>query len=224
MKSWREFALILAVCALVVTWSLRPSNEVDDKEELGGITTPDYHPVDLTKDLGEPKRDIILVNLDPDPELLAWCTVEIEAATGARVAQVISANDIGLGDEAYDETRHQDNAEIIIEKMSDYFSDSEHAALAVTSRDLYTSAKPEWRYCFGTHGSNRTAVISSVRMGGRFQDTLFPSKRAKDRFRKLLLRYVLEMAYDTPRNSDPKSLLYNRVLAPRDLSKMEYRI
>lgn len=224
MKSWKELAVVMAICAVVVAWNLKSTPEKDEETEIGGFTTPEYVPVDLTKELGPAKRDIVLVQMDQSSELTEWCQKEIAAATGAKVVKIFPYDEITAPMESYDDTRSQDDAEIIIDELSSQFKGSDQAVLAVTSKDLYTSAKPEWRYCFGTHGPNHTAVISSVRMGARFQKSLFPTKRAEDRFRKLLLRYVLEMAYEVPRNDDPKSLLYSRVLAPRDLSAMEYRI
>jgi predicted Zn-dependent protease len=224
MKSWKEFLIVLTICAVVVGFNLRSNSESEAESEIGGFNTPEYEPVDLSKGLGPPKRDLVLVQLDEDPELVEWCKKEIAASTGAKVVEVVSLKDFPDGIDSYNEERQQDDAEVILRALSRDNTYADIAVLAVTSKDLYTSGKPEWRYCFGSHGANATAVISSVRMGGRFQEGLFPTKRSKDRFRKLLLRYTLEMVYEVPRNSDPTSLLYNRVLAPRDLTMMEYRI
>ena len=218
MKSWKEFVVVLAVCALVVAYNLRPEAEESSEVE------PAVEVVNVTEGMGEPKRELVLVQWDGDPELVQWCEAEIEAFTNVKIGNVFQRNSIPQADISFNQERRQFDADLLVDEASGVFGSKEGATLAVTRDDLYLSSKPEWRYCFGTHGPKQTAILSSVRMGGRFQEEIFPNAKAKDRFRKMLLRYVLEMTYDLPRNNDPKSLLYNRVLGPRDLDAMEYRV
>ncbi len=216
MKSWKEFLAVLFVCAVVVSLNLQATKSSETK---GPSPAPN-----LTKSLGDPKYDLVLVQLDSDPQLVQWCQEEIEATTGVRVVRILRPTDSGESNPAFNPQRSQYEAEGLIGQLRDFKIEPSETVLAVTSKDLYLSSVPEWRYCFGTHAANRTAIISSVRMGARFQDSLFSNERAKDRFRKLLLRYVLEMAYQTPRNDNPSSLLYKSVLGPRDLDAMDYKI
>jgi len=84
--------------------------------------------------------------------------------------------------------------------------------LEVTGLDIYTSGKPEWRYCFGQRFEGG-GVISSAHMGG-----------APLRLEKMVLRYVLEGAYGCRRVNDSGSLLNAQVLGPGDLDAMEMRL
>jgi predicted Zn-dependent protease len=213
MKSWREFAIVLAVCALMAWWWQPATQEAQPPTEL-------TEPRDITQNLPAPQKELVLVYFQPeDQELVEWSAQQIEAWTGATVAKITRLDDLPA---SYDDGRTQYDADKLSGDLSSLTLQPNQVVLAITSVDTFLSSKPEWRYCFGTRGRNG-AVLSSARMGPRFNGQL-PTVESKERYRKMLLRYVLELVYQVPRNDDPGSLLYRSVLAPRDLTTMEYRI
>jgi predicted Zn-dependent protease len=218
MKSWKEILIVLAVCALVVVGLNKTPESVGPED-----TSAEYEPRLITKDHEPARSSLILVQLDTSPRLAEWCRREIASSTGAEVVEILDLSSEGLLASTKDEGRNQYDADKIIEALAGLPRGADQKILALTEEDLFLSSVPEWRYCYGSHGQN-VAVLSSVRMGGRFQEELFPSPRSQHRCRKMLFRYVLEMCYDLNRNSRPESLLYERVLGPRDLDNMEYEI
>ena len=218
MKSWKEILVVLAVCALVVVGLKKQPQTVGPED-----ASPEYEPRLITKDHEPARFSLILVQLDRSPQLAQWCAREIASSTGAEVVHVLDLSSEGLLAASKDEGRNQYDADKIIEALTRLPRGDDQKVLALTEEDLFLSSVPEWRYCYGSHGQN-AAVLSSVRMGGRFQEELFPSPRSQHRCRKMLFRYVLEMCYDLKRNSRPESLLYERVLGPRDLDAMNYEI
>lgn len=218
MKSWKEILIVLAVCALVVV-GLKTQPQTVGPED----TSPDYEPRQITEKYEPAEYSLVLVQLDQNPQLTEWCRKEISASTGVEVVQTLDLSQEGILTQARDDSRQQSDADLIIEALSKIPREPNTKLLAVTTEDLYLSSVPEWRFCYGSHGQN-VAVLSSVRMGGRFQEELFPTPRAEHRCRKMLFRYVLEMCYGLERNSLPQSLLYQSVLGPRDLDAMNYEI
>ena len=218
MKSWKEILIVLAVCALVVV-SLKSQPQTVGPED----TSPDYEPRQITEKYEPAEYSLVLVQLDQSPQLAEWCRKEVSASTGVQVVQILDLSQEGILAQARDDSRQQSDADQIIEVLSKIPREPNTKLLAVTTEDLYLSSVPEWRFCSGSHGQN-VAVLSSVRMGGRFQEELFPTPRAEHRCRKMLFRYVLEMCYGLERNSRPQSLLYKSVLGPRDLDAMDYEI
>ena len=140
MKSWKEFVVVLAVCALVVAYNLRPEAEESSEVE------PAVEVVNVTEGMGEPKRELVLVQWDGDPELVQWCEAEIEAFTNVKIGNVFQRNSIPQADISFNQERRQFDADLLVDEASGVFGSKEGATLAVTRDDLYLSSKPEWRY------------------------------------------------------------------------------
>ncbi len=120
----------------------------------------------------------------------------------------------------------QFDAFTMIEYMGSLFPDAyrDHNAIliALTPVDLY-DRDSHFRYVFGLKGSpdDPTAVISTSRMypetyGERPDQDLFFA-----RVRKLFSKYVGYMYYGLPLSDDPHSLMFDSILGPGDLDRMQ---
>lgn len=209
MKRIKELVLVLAICAVAGTW-------IDQRSPVkeAGFEFPS-----LVAQLPPTDKSVLLVELDPGHRMGEWARQEIEAVTGVKTRAVR----VEMPAAAWVPERQQFDAELIMEQLSQLERKPNEVVIAVTSRDLFTSAQPAWRYCFGSHGAH-ASVLSSARMG-RLSFGGSPSELVGQvRLRKMLLRYTLEQVFELPRNDDPESLLYNRVMGPADLDRMQLRL
>ena len=193
----KAFLAVLALCALVTTFSLRETPK-------GTLALP------------APKHQVVLVGFGgPEQPDLVPIADFIESHTGQR-PRIGPDVDFSLAQMDYclDRDRHQWDAD----KMVELIDVPEGAvAIAVFNDSLYTSGIPQWRYCFGLKRGHR-AILSPANMAGT--NPLFTASRLN----KMTLRYVLEMAYEMPRKNDRKSLLHDSIMGPSDLDLMEIRI
>lgn len=207
MKKLKELAVVLAVCALVAAW-------FHQRPEEDGVELPT-----LVGQLPATDRSVVIVELDAGHRMGSWARRELEAMMGLKVRQV----SLSMPESALESTRKQYDAEKILAELGQVERGAKEIVIAVTSQDIYTSARPEWRYCFGSHATNGS-VLSSARMGRvRFGGSL-EDAASQARLRKMLLRYALERVYQLPRNDDPTSLLYRSILGPADLDRMKLRL
>ncbi len=125
-----------------------------------------------------------------------------------------------------DPLREQFGAEMLIAHMEGLFPeayrDPNVVLIAITPVDVYWEAS-HFRYTFGVRNSPDfpKAVISTFRMrpetyGEPPNDDLLFS-----RARKLLSKYIGILFYGLSSSSDPRSPLYNSILGPDDLDRME---
>lgn len=104
----------------------------------------------------------------------------------------------------------------------DAYYDPQAVVIGLTPLDLPWAGK-DWRYAFGVRGGldDPKAVISSARMDpqsygrGRDDDLFF------SRVRKLFSKYVGVLYYDLPGSPDPESPMYDNILGPADLDRMQ---
>lgn len=111
---------------------------------------------------------------------------------------------------------------LVADLFREAFEDPNAVLIALTNVDVYIAGK-NWRYAFGSRGdaADPKAVISSARMDPRAyrqdkDDDLFFS-----RVRKLFSKYVGVLYYDLPGSSDPESPMYDNILGPHDLDRMQ---
>ncbi len=121
--------------------------------------------------------------------------------------------------------RGQIDSDTLIAYMGDLFPESYHDPSAVliglTPVDLYIEGR-DWRYAFGSRGrfTNPKAVVSTSRMDPRYTSFSSDDELLFERARKLVSKYIGLLYYGLS-PSDPHSPLYNDILGPRDLDRME---
>lgn len=89
------------------------------------------------------------------------------------------------------------------------------AVIALMNDDLYVSWKPEWKWAFGARSTFEAgggwSVISAHRMKGA------PAAR---RMLVMLGKYIGGIACGFEERSDPSSIMYDKILSPADLDRM----
>lgn len=89
---------------------------------------------------------------------------------------------------------------------------------AVTSKAIYDPAVPDWRFVFGYvayKGTNQFAAVY-----GTLPMRVYQPELEKARLLKMMLRYTGQMWCGLPRNSNPRSVLYQPLLSTADLDRM----
>jgi hypothetical protein len=95
--------------------------------------------------------------------------------------------------------------------------------IGITAQDMYTQARPDWRWAFADRVGARSAVISTYMMApGRvgFPFSVFEQRRPgllEERLRKMVTKTIALQYYGMATNDDPRSVLYGRVLGVADL-------
>ena len=139
----KAFLAVLALCALVTTFSLRETPK-------GTLALP------------APKHQVVLVGFGgPEQPDLVPIADFIESHTGQR-PRIGPDVDFSLAQMDYclDRDRHQWDAD----KMVELIDVPEGAvAIAVFNDSLYTSGIPQWRYCFGLKRGHRGGLKSRRR-------------------------------------------------------------
>jgi len=102
------------------------------------------------------------------------------------------------------------------------FSDPNAVMIGLTPLDLY-DATSHFRYLFGLKGDAAypKAVLSTVRMNPTFYSEPPDQNLYQERVTKLLSKYIGLLYYDLPSSDDPASLMFNNILGPDDLDRMQ---
>jgi predicted Zn-dependent protease len=169
-----------------------------------------------TLKLPEPKFSVVLNPFGGfDPDLLKETANYLEAKTGVRPTTYFIDEYVyeRNNPDCFDKNRGQWDAD----KLVTFATPREGAvAIQLMSQSLYTTSQPKWVYCFGVQTS-RAAVLSSYNMNpANYGEPPNPAL-TQDRLNKMVLRYVLELAYDMDRVSDPRSVLRSDILGPSDI-------
>jgi hypothetical protein len=103
------------------------------------------------------------------------------------------------------------------------YNDRNVVLIGLTSLDIYTPERPEWKWFFGYTG-DRHAVISAFRMepvnwGERMNDDL-----RNKRVRTLMNKYIAMEYYGLPLNDNPRSVLYRLIGSLGTLDGIDERI
>ena len=128
--------------------------------------------------------------------------------------------------DSVDPLREQVDADILMRHVAAAFpnayQDRQAVLIGLTALDLY-NVDSHYRYVFGSKrtAADPKAIVSSFRMDPRFytepqDDTLFFS-----RTRKMFTKYIGLLYYELPTDGDPRSPMYDSILGPRDLDRME---
>jgi hypothetical protein len=114
------------------------------------------------------------------------------------------------------------NAEAIVNDMYQRFRQAQGGRpiflMTVTSQAVYLPNKPEWGFVFGAYVRWGRSQISAVY--GTRPMRVFQPEREKARLTKMMLRYIGEQVCGLPRNSNPRSVMYDPLLSTDDLDRM----
>jgi hypothetical protein len=89
--------------------------------------------------------------------------------------------------------------------------------MTVTSGALYDPDMPSWLFVFGFYeslGPQASTVFGTLPMRAP------PASRERPRLVKMMLRYIGELVCGLPRNSNPRSVLYQSINGTSDLDRM----
>jgi predicted Zn-dependent protease len=87
--------------------------------------------------------------------------------------------------------------------------------IGLTNVDMYI-AKSDWRYAYSFRLQSQYAVVSSARLADEFGNPLVQMGRLQ----RLVTKNIGVLFYDLPLSSNPRSVLYDRILGPDDLDRM----
>jgi len=128
--------------------------------------------------------------------------------------------------ELADPLRQQVDAPTLIEYAGslfpDAYADSQAVLIGITPIDLYDQTS-HFRYVFGVKGAfeHPKAVVSFFRMTPEFYGEAPDQQLFQSRSRKLLSKYVGLLYYGLPPSEDPQSPMFDSILGPDDLDRME---
>jgi hypothetical protein len=166
----------------------------------------------------------------------------IERLTSYLPVPVAVAPPLALPAELRSSSRAQYDGEAIAELASatyaDTINDPGALIIALTAADIYLPSNENWRYAFGVLKSydNRVvmSVVSTARMsyvdfygqlglplGGHLDILVWPGEsKVRSRAYKMVLKYVGLGYFGLPLTADPTSVMYNHILSPDDLDRM----
>lgn len=119
-----------------------------------------------------------------------------------------------------DSTRNQINAESLVAVLQASYAEASNpndVVIGVVGEDIYTPARPDWKFSFGIYGDH-LAVISTWRMEATSGP--FGVIQSSARLRKFVTRYIGFVYYGLPASTDPHSVLFDPVLSLGDLDRM----
>jgi len=105
----------------------------------------------------------------------------------------------------------------------DTYADPDTVMIGLTPVDLYWLGKPNWRYAFGVRGDREEsiALISSARMDPQIYGLPENNELYFTRVRKMVSKYVGFLYFGLPESQDAESPMYDNILGPADLDRME---
>lgn len=123
---------------------------------------------------------------------------------------------IGSPPDAFDYDRYQVVAERLIAELKELpiAADPNAVIIGLTADDMFIEAE-DWNYAYGLRDTDRFAVVSDYQM---YTYSLTSARMA--RLRKMVTKYVGVQFYRLPESSNPRSVLYNKILGPGDLDAM----
>jgi len=122
---------------------------------------------------------------------------------------------------AWDGARGQLIAEAVLQALPDAFpgpaSDPGAVVIAITDRDLYIDARPDWAWAFGLRSDDlRWSVVSTHAMELGEGDPA----RVQTRLRRMVAKNVGLMYFGLEPSDDPRSLVYRSIVSVGDLDAM----
>ena len=153
------------------------------------------------------------------PELVTHLVEYYEGEYGLSI-QVITPAAIpeGLMNEDRGQVDILDLQELMLTRFPGGWDNSYSVVIAITSVDVYISDS-NWRYAFGK--SYPAPIISTVRMDPAAYGYEPDYDRYYSRVRKMVTKYIGLWYYDLEVSDDPDSPMFNNILGPADLDRMD---
>jgi predicted Zn-dependent protease len=152
------------------------------------------------------------------PDLVRHLVDHYEQQYGLRVGVL---KPIAIPEELVNQERYQVDVIELANLMEDtHVQDSGSAfplVIGLTSVDVYFSVA-EWRYAFGAREPE--PVISTARMDPAAYGLKPNDDLLFTRARKLVSKYIGMLYFHLPPSDDPDSALFNSILSPYDLDRM----
>ena len=130
---------------------------------------------------------------------------------------------IPLDASTFDGHRHQLIAEDVIELIKRTYpklaEDPDAVVIGLTESDMYIRAK-NWQYAFSYWVDSRFAVVSNARMNPANLGQPASAELLNTRFRKMVMKNIGILYYEMPPNSNPRSVLYNKIDGVEELDRM----
>jgi len=218
---------LLALAALLwsgCTYSLRPRIECSG-EKLEACLGAQTLLEPLTKESceGREKRVCFVPLGQVSPELVENLVDYYHREYAYLTIQIVRP--LTIPSEMVNADRQQVEASSLSDYMNSQFHyDPDAVLIGLTPVDLYWSDK-NWRYTFGVREAGRWddlfGVVSYARMDPRVYGLRENEDLLYSRVRKLVSKYIGIMYYDLSDSSDPSSPLYNNILSPSDLDRMQ---
>ena len=122
---------------------------------------------------------------------------------------------------AWDDARGQLIAEAVLQSLPNAYpgqaADRGAVVIAITDRDLYIVARPDWVWAFGLRSDDqRWAVVSTYAMELGEPDPA----RVETRLRRMVGKNVGLMYFGLQPSDDPRSLVYRSIVGVGDLDRM----
>lgn len=171
---------------------------------------------------GEGKRICLVPLGQVSPDLVAHLVAHYREEYGLTV-NVLTP--IPVPEAIANRLRGQIDASVLIDYMGntfrDAYQDSQAILIGLTPLDLYHSTS-HFRYVFGVKGTpeDPKAVISTWRMNPETYSEPSDDELLLSRTRKMLTKYLGLLYYELPTSSDPRSPMYDSILSPGDLDRM----
>jgi predicted Zn-dependent protease len=158
---------------------------------------------------------VVFVPVEGFPtSLLADVARHTQSRLGVRV-EVAPA--IPLSPAAFDGARKQYLADRLIASLPVRRAGS--VVIALTTADLYTRLH-DWKYTFAVRDSTSRAIVSIARMDDRFYGLSANRALLLSRVEKMVTKQVAILGRHMSLRSDPRSVLFDRILSLSDLDYM----
>jgi predicted Zn-dependent protease len=123
----------------------------------------------------------------------------------------------------YDSGRHQLIAEELVAQIKRGYprqaQDQNAILIGITDGDMYIRAM-DWRFGFNYRSDDRFAVVSCARMNPINLGQPADDELLRSRVRKMLTKNIGILYFKKEASTNPKSVLYNKVLGLEDLDYM----
>jgi predicted Zn-dependent protease len=153
------------------------------------------------------------------PDLVAHLTDYYEKEYGLRIS-VLGPG--AIPESLLNDERRQIDAldlqELIQTRFPQYQGNADVILIGLTPVDVYIGTS-DWRYAFGM--SYPQPVISTARMSPAAYGANDDNKLWYIRVRKLMSKYIGLWYYDLELSDDPDSPMFNNILSPDDLDRMD---
>jgi predicted Zn-dependent protease len=108
----------------------------------------------------------------------------------------------------------------MLQAHANYAASKSAVLIGITTQDMYTLGQ-DWTFCFGWRRiEQRVAIVSTARMDLHYPEEPRGQATLSRRLRKVITKDIGILYYGKPPSSDPKSVLYDRILGLEELDRV----